>query len=92
MAGLAAVGYVRASEILMGPLIVALSWESVSYCPEASRVFHKDSPAPRAFLVSFSVGQVEAAAAIMVWGAILLTVFPLGPGPCSRGSGCQLHS
>jgi O-antigen/teichoic acid export membrane protein len=78
VAGLAAVGYVRASEILMGPFIVVLMGISQVAVPEASRVFHKESRHLARFC--FILGGAQAAAAI-VWGAILLTVFPLGPGP-----------
>jgi O-antigen/teichoic acid export membrane protein len=78
VAGLAAVGYVRASEILMGPFIVVLMGISQVAVPEASRVFHRESRHLARFC--FILGGVQASAAI-VWGAILLTVFPLGPGP-----------
>ena len=43
VAGLAAVGYVRASEILMGPFFVVLMGISQVAVPEASRVFHRNS-------------------------------------------------
>ena len=78
VAGLAAVGYVRASEILMGPFLVILMGISQVAVPEASRVFHKDSQHLARFC--FILGGVQAAGAI-AWGAILVTVFPLGPGP-----------
>jgi O-antigen/teichoic acid export membrane protein len=55
-AGLAAVGYVRASEILMGPFIVVLMGISQVAVPGASRVFHKESTHLARFLFSFSVG------------------------------------
>jgi O-antigen/teichoic acid export membrane protein len=78
VAGLAAVGYVRASEILMGPFLVVLMGLSQVAVPEASRVFHNDSGHLARFC--FILGGVQAAAAI-AWGLILMTVFPLGPGP-----------
>lgn len=78
VAGLAAVGHVRASEILMGPFYVVLMGISQVAVPEASRVFHRDPGHLRRFC--FRLGAVQAAAAI-VWGLLLLTVFPLGPGP-----------
>ena len=62
----------------MGPFIVVLMGISQVAVPEASRVFHRDSGHLARFC--FILGGVQAAAAI-VWGAILLTVFPLGPGP-----------
>jgi len=78
VAGLAAVGYVRASEILMGPFFVVLMGISQVAVPEASRVFHRDSRQLVRFC--FVLGGVQAAAAI-AWGLLLLTVFPVGPGP-----------
>jgi O-antigen/teichoic acid export membrane protein len=78
VAGLAAVGYVRASEILMGPFLVVLMGLSQVAVPEASRVFHRNSGRLARFC--FVLGGSQAAAAI-VWGLILITIFPLGPGP-----------
>ncbi len=78
VAGLAAVGYVRASEILMGPFLVVLMGISQVAVPEASRVFHRESGHLGRFCLL--LGGVQAAAAI-AWGVVLITVFPLGPGP-----------
>ena len=78
VAGLAAVGYVRASEILMGPFFVVLMGISQVAVPEASRVFHRASGHLARFC--FILGSAQAAA-VVAWGLILLTVFPLGPGP-----------
>ena len=78
VAGLAAVGYVRASEILMGPFLVILMGLSQVAVPEASRVFHRNSGRLARFC--FVLGGSQAAAAI-VWGLLLITIFPLGPGP-----------
>ena len=78
VAGLAAVGYVRASEILMGPFLVVLMGISQVAVPEASRVLHRNSRHLSRFCLV--LGGAQAAAAI-AWGLILITVFPLGPGP-----------
>jgi O-antigen/teichoic acid export membrane protein len=78
VAGLAAVGYVRASEILMGPFFVLLMGISQVAVPEASRVFHRNSRHLARFC--FFLGSVLASTAI-VWGVTLMTVFPFGPGP-----------
>jgi O-antigen/teichoic acid export membrane protein len=78
VASLAAVGYVRASEILMGPFFVVLSGISQVAVPEASRVFHRDSEHLRRFCLV--LGGVQAAGAA-AWGLIVITIFPLGPGP-----------
>jgi O-antigen/teichoic acid export membrane protein len=78
VASLAAVGYVRASEILMGPFLVVLMGISQVAVPEASRVFHRNSTRLSRFCLL--LGGVQAGAAI-AWGVIILTIFPLGPGP-----------
>jgi O-antigen/teichoic acid export membrane protein len=77
VAGLAAVGYVRASEILMGPFLILLMGISQVSVPEASGVFHKDSSHLARFC--FILGGIQAAAAV-AWGLLLMIVFPLGPG------------
>lgn len=78
VAGLAAVGYVRASEILMAPFAVVLMGISGVAVPEASRVFHRDAERLRRFCLLLGGAQATAA---VVWGMIVLTVFPLGAGP-----------
>lgn len=78
IASLAAVGQVRASEILMGPFLVVLMGISQVAVPEASRAFARDPAHLRRFCLR--LGAVQAAGAI-AWGTILLTIFPLGPGP-----------
>jgi O-antigen/teichoic acid export membrane protein len=77
VAGLAAVGYVRASEILMGPFLVVLMGISQVAVPEAARVLQRNSRHLSRFCVV--LGGAQAAAAI-VWGLILIMIFPLGPG------------
>ena len=88
VAGLAAVGYVRASEILMGPFLVVLMGISQVAVPEASRVFHRNSGHLARFCLL--LGGVSGC------GSRCLGTDPhdrssrsvLGP-PCSRSSGCQ---
>jgi O-antigen/teichoic acid export membrane protein len=75
---LAAVGYVRASEILMGPFLVVLMGISQVAVPEASRVFRRAPGHLARFCLVLGGSQAAAAVA---WGLLLLTVFPLGPGP-----------
>ena len=77
-AGLAAVGYVRASEILMGPFFVVLMGISQVAVPEASRVFRQSPGRLKRFC--FVLGGSQAAAA-GAWGLALMVVLPLGPGP-----------
>ena len=79
---LAAVGYVRSSEILMGPFLVLLMGLSQVAVPEASRAFKVDGARLRSFCLR--LGVIQAGAAI-AWAAVLLTVFPLGPGPALLG-------
>src|SRR3954451_2478204 len=76
-AGLAVLGYVRASEMLMGPFLVVLMGISQVAVPEASRVFHRKSAHLARFC--FILGGVQATAAI-AWGVFLILIFPLGPG------------
>ena len=77
VAGLAAVGYVRAAEILVGPVLVVVSGISPVAVPEASRVFHRASGNLARFC--FLLGSAQAAVAL-AWGVILLAIFDLGPG------------
>lgn len=77
VASLAAVGYVRAAEILMGPFLVVLMGLSQVAVPETSRVF-RTAPA-RLSKFCFGLGAVQATGALL-WGAALLIIFPLGPG------------
>ena len=78
VAGLAAVGYVRASEILMGPFLVILMGISQVAVPEASRVLRRGPGHLRRFCLH--LGGLQAAAAI-AWGLFIVFIFPLGPGP-----------
>jgi O-antigen/teichoic acid export membrane protein len=77
IAGLASVGYVRGAELLMGPFLVVLMGVSQVAVPEASRVFHRSSGRLAHFCLG--LGGAQAAAAL-VWGFLLLTILPLGPG------------
>jgi O-antigen/teichoic acid export membrane protein len=76
-AGIAAVGYLRGAEILMGPFLVILSGVSQVAVPEASRVFHGNSRRLPHFCAVLGGAQAVTA---LAWGAVLLLVLPLGPG------------
>ena len=78
VASLAAVGRVLASEILMRPFVVVLMGISQVAVPEASRVFHRDADASTASVSSWAAVRRRAP---ITWGLMLLTIFPLGPGP-----------
>jgi hypothetical protein len=77
-AGLAAVGYVRASEILMGPFIVVLMGISQVAVP---RLRVCSTRSPRTSHVFCFHSRWDSGRSRHRLGAILMTVFPLGPGP-----------
>jgi O-antigen/teichoic acid export membrane protein len=77
VAGIAAVGYLRGAEILMGPFLVVLSGVSQVSVPEASRVFRLNSKRLPHFCAVLGGSQAIAA---LVWGALLLLVLPRGLG------------
>ncbi len=76
-AGLAAVGEVRAAEILMGPFLVVLMGVSQVAVPEASRVLLR---APRRLgRFCLGIGAVQGGAAAM-WGVTVIAVMGTGLG------------
>lgn len=76
-AGLAAVGTVRAAEILMGPFLVILMGIAQVAVPEASQVLRS---APRRLgRFCLLIGGLQAGVAAL-WGATMLVVLPLGVG------------
>ncbi len=77
LAGLAAVGYLRGAEILMGPFVVVLMGISQVAIPEASRAFRHS--ASRLTHFCLALGGLQATAAL-AWGLALVVVLPLGPG------------
>jgi O-antigen/teichoic acid export membrane protein len=79
---LAALGHVRATEMLMGPFVVILMGICQVAIPEASRVLH--STPSRLGRFCFLLGAAQAAGAV-VWGAAVLLTLPLGPGQLLLG-------
>jgi O-antigen/teichoic acid export membrane protein len=77
LAGLAAVGEIRAAEMLMGPFLVLLSGVSQVAVPEAKEVLDRSPERLERFC--FWLGLVPAAAAA-AWGAAVCVVLPLGLG------------
>jgi O-antigen/teichoic acid export membrane protein len=77
IAGLAAVGYVQAAQLVMGPFLAALMGVSLVTVPEAARVLRHSPRHLRTFCVLLAAGLALAAAA---WGAILLAALPNGLG------------
>ena len=81
--GLAAVGYIRAAEMLMGPFLVlsmGISWAAV---PEAVRVLRRSSRHLRLFCLLVGAGLAVAA---LAWGVALLVLLPRGLGHLLLGS------
>lgn len=75
--GLAAVGYVSASQTLMGPMLVVLMGISLVTVPEAARILRKS---PRhLWLYCLLIGAGLAVAAV-AWGTTLMVILPLGFG------------
>ncbi len=77
VAGLAAVGLIRAADILAGPFVVLLAGVGQIAVPEARQVL---SMAPALFIrFCFWLASGQAIAAVG-WGAFAFVVFPLGLG------------
>ena len=77
IAGLAAVGQVRAAEMLMGPFLVVLMGISQVAVPEAAHVVRERPRMLARFC--FGLGAVQASASLL-WSAAILVVLPLGVG------------
>jgi O-antigen/teichoic acid export membrane protein len=74
---LAAVGYVQASNTLMGPFLVVLMGISLVTVPEAARMLRRS---PRHLRLYCIVLSAVLAAAAMAWGGVLLLALPRGLG------------
>jgi O-antigen/teichoic acid export membrane protein len=77
IAGLAAVGYVQAAALLMGPFLVIFLGMSLVTVPEATRIL-RNSP-ERLWLYCVAVG-VGLATLGLAWGGALLVGLPRGLG------------
>jgi O-antigen/teichoic acid export membrane protein len=81
--GLAAVGYVRAAEMLMGPFLVlsmGISWAAV---PEAVRFLRRSPRHLQLFCLSLGAGLAVTA---LAWGVVLMVLLPRGLGAALLGS------
>jgi O-antigen/teichoic acid export membrane protein len=81
--GLAAVGYVRAAEMLMGPFLVlsmGISWAAV---PEAVRFLRRSLRHLQLFCLSLGAGLAVTA---LAWGVVLMVLLPRGLGAALLGS------
>jgi O-antigen/teichoic acid export membrane protein len=77
VAGLGAVGVVRAAEILMGPFLVVLMGIAQVAVPEASRVVAEAPRRLRAFCLLIGGSQAVVA---LCWGLAMMVVLPYGGG------------
>jgi O-antigen/teichoic acid export membrane protein len=82
VAGLAAVGNIRAAEMLMGPFMILLAGVSQVAVPEAKRVLAKGAQGLYRFSAIFAGVQ---ALLVAVWGVITLIVLPRGAGQALLG-------
>lgn len=82
IAGLAAVGYVQAAGLLMGPFLVVFMGISLVTVPEAARILHNTPQHFRRYCVLVGV---TLAALGLLWGLGLLVVMPLGVGSLLLG-------
>jgi len=73
LAGLAAVGEVRAAEMLMGPFLVILMGMSQVAVPEASQILRRSPGHLGRFCFAF--GSVQAVSAAL-WGGLVLLALP----------------
>lgn len=87
VAGLAAVGQVRAAEILVGPLLVVLSGIAQVAVPEARRWLQRSETA----LLRFCLGLGLALALVSAtWGAAIIWLLPMGAGEILLGTVWEL--
>jgi O-antigen/teichoic acid export membrane protein len=77
LAGLAAVGYVQAANLLMGPFLVVLMGISLVTVPEAARVLRTSPHHLRLFCLLLSCGIAVAA---LAWSGAILVLLPRGLG------------
>jgi O-antigen/teichoic acid export membrane protein len=82
IAGLVAVGQIRAAEILMGPFLMLLSGVSQVAVPETRHVLLRAPRRLKRFCLLLGSAQAALAAA---WGITLLIVLPLGLGEILLG-------
>lgn len=83
IAGLAAVGYLQAGLLLMGPFMVVLMGISLVTVPEAARVLRRSPRHLEPYCLAVAVGLAIMAG---LWGAFLLVALPHGLGYLLLGS------
>ena len=81
--GLAAVGYIQASNVLMGPIRIVFLGISLITLPEAARLLRRSPHRLPLFCAVVSAGSTLLA---LAWGAFLLVALPRGLGHVMLGS------
>lgn len=81
--GLAALGYIQATGVLMGPFNVIYFGLSLILMPEAARLLRRSPRHLPPFCAAVSVGLTLLA---LAWGAVLLVALPRGLGHLMLGS------
>ena len=81
--GLAAVGYIQAAGVLMGPFNIILFGIGMITIPEAARLLRRSPRQLPLFCAAVSTGLTLLA---LVWGAALLVALPRGLGHLMLGS------
>jgi O-antigen/teichoic acid export membrane protein len=82
IAGLAAVGYVQAAALLMGPFMVIFLGMSLVTVPEATRILRHSPGRLRLYCVAVGVGLATLG---LAWGGFLLVALPRGLGALLLG-------
>jgi O-antigen/teichoic acid export membrane protein len=81
--GLAALGYIQATNVLMGPFRIIFFGMGMITIPEAARILRRSPRHLRLFCVAVSTGLTLLA---LAWGAVLLVALPRGLGHLMLGS------
>ena len=81
--GLAAVGYVQAAGVLMGPFKILFFGMGMITIPEAARILRRSPRHLPLYCVGVSTGLTVLA---LVWGVVLLVALPRGLGHLMLGS------
>jgi O-antigen/teichoic acid export membrane protein len=81
--GLAAVGYIQAANVLMGPFKIIYFGMGMITIPEAARVLRRSPRRLPLFCVAVSAGLTLVA---LIWGVVLLVALPRGLGHLMLGS------
>jgi O-antigen/teichoic acid export membrane protein/capsular polysaccharide biosynthesis protein len=77
IAGLAAVGYVQAAGLLMGPFLVVFMGISAVTVPEAARILHRSPRYLQLYCLAIGGGLAVLA---LAWGGTLIVALPRGLG------------